>query len=577
MDRTPGNQVSVDRAARRQLARLALFAVVLLILLMLALSFAAGLTGGGTAARSAIDPATRTVTAMLRDEPPQLDSTLATDQISGMVLGHVMEGLLRYDARGRLAPGVAEHWELTEHDATFRLRADARWSDGQPVTAHDFVFAWQTALDPANASQYAFILFPVRNAEAINQGKLPVSELGATAIDDRTLRVSLERPVAYFDKLVAFTTYFPVRRDFYASTGGRYGADFDTLLYNGPFMLTRWAHGAHLRMEKNPHYWNRDEIRIDVLDFPFITEDPNTQLNLFKDGRVAFTNLNEQSLGDALQQRWQINRFMDGMMAYMEFNHRPERVTRNRNLRLAIAHALDADELVNKVIKLPGYLPARSLFPVWQRGVERPFREEFPPPVRTRDPEAARRYLALALEELGLERLPPLMLLASDSPVAGKQAEYYQAVLEKTLGLEIRIDKQIFKQRLAKMGSGEFDIVLAGWGPDFDDPLTFGDLFASWNMNNRGRYEGAELDRQVRIAQGSLDPATRMAAFGEIQRLLFEDVVILPEYERGQVYVVDPRLQGLVRRVIGPDPDFTHAWIEEAGIEEAGIEEDRDR
>jgi oligopeptide transport system substrate-binding protein len=247
----------------------------------------------------------------------------------------------------------------------------------------------------------------------------------------------------------------------------------------------------------------------------------------------------------------------------MQFNHRPERLTANLNLRKAIAFALDPEELVYKVIKLPGYLPGRSLFPTWLQGVRRPFHEEYPPPVRPRDPDTARRHLALALRELGLDRLPPLMLLTGDSPVASKQAEYYQAVLDDALGIEVRIDKQIFKQRLAKMTSGEFDMVLAAWGPDFPDPLTFGDLFASWNMNNRGRYVNPELDRQVRIAQDSLDPSTRMAAFGAIQQILFDDVVILPEYERGYVYVTDPRLQGLIRRVAGPDPDFSQAWIGE--------------
>jgi oligopeptide transport system substrate-binding protein len=552
-----------DRAARRQLGLLALLAFGFVILLMLALGWAAGLTGGGSAGTGAVDAATGTVTAILREEPPQLNSTLATDQVSGMVLGHVMEGLLRYDAGDSLAPGVADRWHIGEREAVFHLRANARWSDGRPVTAHDFVFAWRTALAPANASEYAFILFPIRNAEAVNAGRLPVEALGATAVDDRTLRVELERPVAHFDKLVAFTTYYPLRQDFYEATKGRYGADADMLLYNGPFTITRWVHGAQLRLEQNPHYWNREAIRLAVIDFPFITEDPNTQANLFKDGRIAFTNLGEQSLGDALQQRWHLHRFMDGSIFFMQFNHRPGRLTANLNLRKAIAFALDPEELVYKVIKLPGYLPGRSLFPTWLQGAQRPFHEEFPPPVRPRDTDAARRHLGLALQELGVDRLPPLMLLTGDSTVASKQAEYYQAVLRDVLGIEVRIDKQIFKQRLAKMTSGEFDMVLAAWGPDFPDPLTFGDLFASWNMNNRGRYVNPEIDRQVRIAQDSLDPSTRMAAFGAIQQILFDDVVILPEYERGYVYVTDPRLKGLIRRVAGPDPDFSQAWIGE--------------
>lgn len=136
-------------------------------------------------------------------------------------------------------------------------------------------------------------------------------------------------------------------------------------------------------------------------------------------------------------------------------------------------------------------------------------------------------------------------------------------MFRKTLGLNMKIDKQIFKQRLAKMLSGDFDLVLAGWGPDYDDPLTFGDLFASWNLNNRGRYMNPELDKWVRVAQNEQDTRTRMDAFGEIQRILIDDAVILPGYERGITYVTHPQMKGMVRRAVGPDPDFSNAWIEE--------------
>jgi oligopeptide transport system substrate-binding protein len=146
--------------------------------------------------------------------------------------------------------------------------------------------------------------------------------------------------------------------------------------------------------------------------------------------------------------------------------------------------------------------------------------------------------------------------------VSGPQAEYLQNVLKRTLDIDVKIDKQIFKQRLAKMTAGEFDLVAAGWGPDYDDPLTFGDLFSSWNKNNRGAYSNPELDRYVRIAQSSLDPRARMDAFGAIQRIIQDDVVIIPSYERGLVYVRNPRLNGIVRRVVGADPDYINAYIE---------------
>ncbi len=195
-------------------------------------------------------------------------------------------------------------------------------------------------------------------------------------------------------------------------------------------------------------------------------------------------------------------------------------------------------------------------------GTNAPLREEYPPPQLRLDTAKAREHLALAKEELGLNEWPPIVLLTSDSPVSNIQSEWVQEALKSKLGLTIKIDKQIFKQRLAKMTAGEFDILLAGWGPDYNDPLTFGDLFASWNLNNRGRYMSDENDRLVREAQGSTDTKTRMDAFGKIQHVLFDDVALLPMFERGVTYAVHPQLKGLKRRVIGADTDYTNAYID---------------
>lgn len=554
---------SFTSAAGRQLLLFTAAAVGGITTLMLILSWASSHTGAASGNNNAVDAASGTLTVFLREEPPQLNSTRATDQVSGSVLGHVMEGLLRYDERNQLAPGVAERWEIRDDGATFRLREDARWSDGGPVTAHDFVFAWRLALDPANASEYAFILYPIRNGEAVNQGELPLDALGVTAVDDRTLEVTFERPLAYFDKLTTFSTYYPIREDFYRSTAGAYGADADRILYNGPFAITSWVHGASLKMDRNPYYWDDSRARINTIDFAYITSDANATLNLFKDNKIGYATLLAENLNNAMEQRWQIHRFMDGSVFYIEFNHREGRVTANHHLRRAMQLATDSAELVYKVTKLPGYLPGESLFPVWLKGVNGYLREEYPVDYPGMDLEKARWHLAQAKQELGVDTIPPLVLLSGDNPVSNIQSEYYQQVFRKNLGLELKIDKQIFKQRLAKMLSGDFDLVLAGWGPDYDDPLTFADLFASWNLNNRGRYINPELDSWVRIAQNEQDVQKRMDAFGEIQRIIVDDAVILPNYERGVTYVTHPKMKGMVRRAVGPDPDFTNVWLED--------------
>ena len=561
-DLKSGTSDALTRTASTQLIWLGLAATIGFALLMGLLYWVSALTGSHTATLDAIDAESGTVTLLLRTEPPQLDSTRATDSVSISVLGHVMEGLLRFDENNQLAPGVAERWEIREDGATFWLRPDARWSDGVPVTAHDFVFAWRTAISPATASEYAFILYPVKNGESINSGNLPIEALGVQAVNNQTLEVEFEQPLAYFEELVAFSTYHPIREDFYHSREGRYGADVDDLLYNGPFEMTLWVHGAHVRLEKNPDYWGRERIRLNVIDMPYFTTDATSALNLFKDGKVAVVDyLGAEQLNEVLQQRWQLKRFGDGSVWFLAFNFSPDRATSNWHLRKALQLVTDPSELVNRVIKLPGNLPGESLFPVWLQGVNTFFRQEHPVPKIELNLEAAREHLRMAMEELGLDNPPSIALLVDDSPGAAKQAEYFQNLYGSQLGLEIRIDRQIFKQRLAKMQNQDFDLAVYGWGPDFADPLTFGELFASWNPNNNGRFNNTEYDESVRLAQSSLNPQTRMEAFGRQQEILIEEVALIPNYERGRVYITDRRLQGVVRRAVGPDPEYTNAFI----------------
>ena len=513
-------------------------------------------------AGDAVDAATGTITLSLGGEPPQLDSTRGTDAVSFNILGHTMEGLLRYDAENRLVGGVAQRWEIHATTATFWLRPEARWSNGEPITAHDFVFSWRKVLDPGNASEYAFILYGLKNAEAVNRGELPLESLGVFAVDDTTLEVQLERPVPYFDKLVAFATYNPINEAFYKSREGRYAADAEDLLYNGPFTIASWVHGASIRLEKNPQYWDADRIRLNAIDYAYFTTDSNAIINLFKDNKTALAGLVAENLDDALQRRWKIKRFSDGAVFFMEFNHREDRLTRNYHLRKAIQAVNDSPELVYRIIKLPGNLPGASLFPVWLKGVDGYFRQEYPLADPPPDDELGRRHLATAMEELGLSEPPTLVMLIGDSPTAKKQAEYYQNLYKQKLGIDIKIDAQIFKQRLAKMTAGDFDLVMAGWGPDYDDPMTFADLFASWNENNRGRFDSPELDAAVDVARSSSDAKTRMDAMATVQQTLYDEAAIVVSYERGSVYVSHPRLKGIVRRAVGTDPDYTGAWIE---------------
>lgn len=524
----------------------------------------AALAAAGAAAGCRPDAPTGAVVRLaLSNDPPELDSAKATDVVSGLVLGHVNEGLANYGPSGELVPAVATSWELRERGSTFRLRREARWSDGRPVTAHDFVFAWRTVVDPKTASEYAFIMFPVKNAEAINAGKLPPQALGVKALDDHTLEVEYERPCAYFLGLTAFKTYLPLREDFYRARAGRYGVSPSDMLYNGPFMLTRWDRGAAITLEKNPRYWDAARIRIDRIDIPYFTTDPNAVINLFKDGNIDYLpGLGRDSIKRAQVERFRMKSFDEGTLFYVDFNHREGRPTANVHLRRAIQLVFDGPQYVSKVVGVPGSRPGTSLIPHWMKGLEAPFRTEYPVPAVRPDPEAARRELERAKRDLG-GRIPELVWLTDDGPGASREAEYFQWLLKRHLGIDLRIDKQVFQQRLARMTAGDFDLVAAGWGPDYADPMTYADLWTSWNENNRGRWKSARYDALIREALATADPRRRLDAMAEAERIALEEVAVLPLYERATVYAESKRVRGVLRRRFGTDPDFTYAHVVE--------------
>lgn len=514
-----------------------------------------------TVARAtAVDFEKQQITIALTQEPPNLNTMRTTDLVSFFVLGHVMEGLLRYDRRGRLVPAVAESWQMTGREILFKLRADAAWSDGKPVTAKDFLFAWQKMVDPKFAAPYATIMYPIQNAEAIHQGSKAVATLGAQVIDERTLKVTLEVPMAYFPGMLVHSAFFPAREDFYLKQGELYGAEPENMLYNGPFTLSSWTHGASLVLDKNALYWNADEIVLNRIDVGYITEDNRARLNLFRDNAIAVARLDAETIKDAISQRLKVKTFVTGGIAYLQFNHRPTRVTHNLALRKAIQATLDPAVFVNRVIAVPGYKPSYSLFPSWINGAKKKFLDEYPPATDAFNLAKARQYMATAREQFP-DGMPALTLLTVSSPTGLKIAEYVQGLLKSELGVDVKIDNQTFKQYLVKANSGDFDISIASWYPDFDDIMTYADLLAAKNPNNRGAYKNPQYDQWLEVIKKSPQGERRMQAGAELQKIIYQEVPIIPLLETGSAYLQHVKLKGLVRRVIGPDPDYTYSKV----------------
>ncbi len=501
------------------------------------------------------------ITIALTQEPPNLSSLMTTDLLSAFILNHVNEGLLRYDRRGRLVAGVAESWQLTSNRIIFELRSNAKWSDGSPVTAHDFVFAWRKINDPALAAPFAAIMHPLKNAEKIQNGELPVDALGVRAIDKLRLEVTLERPCGYCLSLMTHSTFFPVKEQFYVAQGDKYAAEANHLLANGPFVLTDWIHGASLVMKKNAGYWNADAIHLNEINAAYITEDNRTRLNLFRDGSIALARLGAETVRDASSQGLRLRTFATGGIAYLWFNHDERLMTSELKLRRAIQLVFDTNLFVNKVIAIPGYKPVHSFFPSWLNGVEGKFASEYPAAIVQPDLTKAVRLIEELKADRGVDTLPEMTLLTVTSPTGAKIAEYFQGLLKQKLQLDIKVDQQTFKQYLVKIKQGKFDLALSSWYPDFDDIVTYADLITSWNANNRGNYVNEDYDKWFRVLQGSVDTRERMEAAAKLQQIIIDDLPILPTAETGSAYLQHDKLKGVIRRVVGPDPDFTFARV----------------
>jgi oligopeptide transport system substrate-binding protein len=525
---------------------------LLILPVILALSGAVSVFAAG------VDENANSITIALRVEPPNLDSSLTEDTTSSMILRLTNEGLTHIDRRGHVEPGVAESWELGELDATFHLRDTAVWADGKPVTAHDFVFSWQRLVDPqTGAAGSTFFAYMFENGEAILNGEKPKETLGVRALDDRTLHVRLSRPVPYLLDVLSGSGYLPIRRDFYEAQEGRFGADAKNMLANGPFIMKSWIHNSSIDVIKNPSYWNAESVPLDRLQVGYITSDVRALLNLYKSTELATLDLSEEILGDAMDAALPIRRNPTSCLAWLFLNMDEGHVTANLKVREAIRLAFDRDSYINTIVALPGTRKIDSVFTKRINGVKRNFQSEYPAPKIEFSLAKARQLIEEAKVDMGIEKIPPIILLANETRQI--EAEFIQAQLGSALGIEIRIDKQTFKQALVKMEAHEYDIARAGFcGGSLRDPVFFAGIFQKDSPFNDSGYNNPEYDKLMKLTHFETDSKTRMDAFARMQALIYRDIPIIPSHESSNVYLEDPRLKRVVRY---PLVDFSRGHI----------------
>ena len=500
------------------------------------------------------------------EDPPSLDPTKQADTVSHAWLGHIYEGLVDVDAQGEPIPAAALSFTASKDGRQwqFQLRPDGQWHDGQPVTAEDFVYAWRRLVDPAYASEYAnfAVTAGLRNAEAILKGRLPPASLGVRAQDSRTLLVELSRPVPYFLSLLAHQVFFPVRRDLVERFGARFAVDPASVIGNGPFRLVAWRREASLRLERFPAYWNAAAIRLNAIEAPTYVKDPQALFNNFRTGGVDLAGVSTpEVLNQALKAGMHVETYLSGCTRYLLMNARPGHPFADLRLRQAVRAGMSRREFVDKIIGIPGYRPLYGMVPDQVRGSDgrRTYRQEAPLKVRDADLQRARELIAHYRADHGGEAPPPVTLLSSDTTIGKKFAEYLQARLASILGSVVRVESVPFKTSLQRSRDGAFDIVLGGWCPDFQDPLTFMDLMESTNENNRSGWSSPRYDELIERARVEGNRSLRSQFFAEAEQLLLAEGPLVPLVQAGGAHLVAPGLNGMTHRTHGFNPDFRRA------------------
>ncbi|MDG1204635.1 MAG: peptide ABC transporter substrate-binding protein [Pseudomonadales bacterium] len=518
---------------------------MLISLVMLLSLFALAIFPVATCAK-AIDDSESSITLALGSEPPNIDSNLSSDVISAQILSLTNEGLVRTNKRGQTVPGMAERWTLDGMTLTFYLR-EANWSNGSPVTARDFSYAFRRLVDPkTGAGGSTFFAYMINNATDILAGKKQPSELGVRAIDDKTFEITLSQPTPYALIVLGGVNYMPLSQKFVEQQADTYGADAGKTLSNGPFILTGWKHSSSLSLVANPDYWDSKNVHLNAINFGYITNDTRALLNLYQSDQLAALRLNEDILQDTITSGARIRTSPTNCLSWVMMNMDESKVTSNIKLRQAIRLALDREAYVNKIVGLPGSRKVDSVFTKRMRSTNGSFQADFPATPIIQDIPRAKALLEEAKLELGLQQLPPLVMLANESRQI--EAEFVQSQLINNLGLDVKVDKQTFKQSLVKFRQGEFDLARSGFcGGALQDPVFFAGIFASNSPYNDMNFKNAEYDRLMKLTHETDDQQARMQAFGRMQDILYEQVPMIPTLESAWVYVQSNRLKGVTR------------------------------
>ncbi|MCS4486776.1 peptide ABC transporter substrate-binding protein [Staphylococcus americanisciuri] len=507
-----------------------------------------------------------------------LDTAKVTDSVSFDKFNQVYEGLYVLDGKDRAQPGVAKGEPKISADGktwTINLRKDAKWSNGDPVTAHDFVFSWQRVLNPDTASEYAYIMYDLKNAEEINAGKKKPTELGVKALDDYTLQFELTKPVPYYKEMLAFGTFMPQNEKVVKKYGEQYGTKADKAVYNGPFTVKEWAVEDKIMLEKNDKYWDKDVVKLEKVNYK-VLKDQQAGASLYDTNSVDDTLISAEQVekyknNPALQKRLLAATF------FLKLNQGKVSAFKNKDMRLALAQSVDKQAYVNSVLN-NGSAPSDDF--TGKGTAKAPDGSDYTNQIDSPlvyNPKKAKEHYEKAKKALGKNSFT-FTLNTDDTPANKVSAEFVKAQIEQNLpGVTVKIKQLPFKQRIAREHSENYDISFSGWGPDYPDALTFLEIMTTGNSANNTGWSDKTYDQMLKDANGPLlqKLQERNQTLVDAEERLLSDAPIAPIYQKGEAHLTNPQVKNLQYHNIGGDTTLKYAYIDKSIDRETGKKKEK--
>lgn len=452
------------------------------------------------------------------------------DAITSNIFNQIYEGLYRFDANNELVPAAAKSHSVSEDGKvyTFKLDPNAKWSDGKPVTAENFRYAYERVIE--TNSPFSYLLEPVKETKVI---------------DDETLQIELKRPTPYFLSMTTFGTYMPVREDIVKAQGDKFGTDPETNVYNGPFTFKKYQAEQGYTLAKNADYADRKNVKIDEVDVKII-KDPMLAINLFETGELDVAPLNSENVVTYKDQK-EYNTFSDSRMFFIRMNQKTEAL-QDQKTRQAIDAAYDKKALTETLLG-NGSLPADYIVP----------QELDPKYDKTRQIEAS--FDATQAKQVLADQNLELTMIIEDDDVSKKIGEYIQGSL-KQQNVDVKLLSLPKKERLAREGRGDYDLSLASWAPDYQDATTYLNLFMTGNPFNMMDYSNKQYDKLLKQAENELDQDKRLELLSKAETMLLDDQAISPVYQRKNAFLQNTEVKNLARHNVGTDISYKYVEID---------------